>query len=238
MLSVYRMECNKYTTPIVAFIEETEVPFISYEPMPESERLRSEKMRRMDGAFTEAMQQLCENKLISSVYLIGDDFSEEWMKESLRFLCKGRRVFQGNNLFSKGACLALLERMQESEVGKSHVFLGNEKLKSNVGMKILRRGQESYLALLDAGVNWYEAETELEFYNNDQKYVELVITSVVGRSSKIARILLEELPDGISRLKAHLFLKDEHRLVIEITDLGFGVFRESTGRVWREETEI
>lgn len=237
-IHTYRMECNKYTTPIVAFIDEAEYTFVSYEPMPESEKLREDKMRRMDEAFSELVQQLCENRLISSVYLIGEDYSEEWMKESLKYLCKGRRVFQGNNLYSKGACFALLERIQASDVGKAHVFLGNEKLKANVGMKILRRGEESYFALLDAGGNWFEAEAELEFYINNEKYVELVITSLVGRSSKLVRILLEELPEGISRLKIRLYLTDENRLVVEVSDLGFGVFRESTNRVWKEELDI
>lgn len=238
VIRVYRMECNKYTTPIVAFIDEAEYPFVSYEPMPEAESLRADKQRRMDEEFSELLERLCQNQMISSVFLIGEQFSEEWMKESLRYLCKGRRVFQGNNLYSKGACYGMMERLQESDAGKSHVFLGNEKLKFNVGMKILRRGQESYLALLDAGVNWFEAETELEFYLNEGNAVELVLTSLVGRNSKLARIVLEELPEGISRLKIHLYLEDEDHMVVELEDLGFGVFREATHRIWKEEIEL
>lgn len=238
VIRVYRMECNKYTTPIVAFIDEAEYPFVSYDPMPEAESLRADKQRRMDEEFSELLERLCQNQMISSVFLIGEQFSEEWMKESLRYLCKGRRVFQGNNLYSKGACYGMMERLQESDAGKNHVFLGNEKLKFNVGMKILRRGQESYLALLDAGVNWFEAETELEFYLNEGNAVELVLTSLVGRNSKLARIVLEELPEGISRLKIHLYLEDENHMVVELEDLGFGVFREATHRIWKEEIEL
>lgn len=238
VVRVYRMECNKYTTPIVVFIEKEEYPFVTYEPMPETEPLRLEKQQRMDEEFLELTRQLCQNQLISSIYLIGEHYSEEWMRESLRYLCKGRRVFQGNNLYSKGACFSLLERMEGSVAGRTHVFLGNEKLKSNIGMKILRRGKESYFALLDAGGNWFEAENQLEFYIDNEKYIELVITSLLGRNSKIARIMLEELPEGISRLKAHLYLKDEGHLVVEIEDLGFGVFRDATHHVWKEEIEL
>ena len=160
------------------------------------------------------------------------------MKESLRYLCRGRRVFQGNNLYSKGACYGILERLQESDVGKNHVFLGNEKLKSNVGMKIMRRGRESYLALLDAGINWFEAEAQQEIYLSEENAVELVLTSLIGKTSRIARILLEELPAGICRIKLHLYLKDENHMIVEIEDLGFGVFREATHRVWKEEMEL
>ncbi|MBE5883712.1 MAG: hypothetical protein E7291_04770 [Lachnospiraceae bacterium] len=235
---MYRMECNKYTNPVVAFIDEAEYPFISYEPMPENESMRLDKQRRMDEEFLELVKRVYENQLISSIYLIGEHYSEEWMKESLKYLCKGRRVFQGNNLYSKGACYGMLERLQESEVGRNHVFLGNEKLKSNIGMKILRRGQESYFALLDAGGNWFEAEADLEFYLYEENYVELIITSLVGKNSKIARIVIEDLPEGISRLRMHLYLKDEQHLTVTIEDLGFGAFREATHRVWEEEIEL
>lgn len=235
---VYRMECNKHTTPIVAYIDEAEYPFISFEPMPEAETLREEKMQRMDGEFARLAEEICRNQMISSVFLIGERFSEEWMKESLRYLCRGRRVFQGNNLYSKGACYGMMERLQESDVGKNHVFLGNEKLKSNVGMKIMRRGRESYLALLDAGINWFEAEAQQEIYLSEENAVELVLTSLIGKTSRIARILLEELPTGICRIKLHLYLKDENHMIVEIEDLGFGVFREATHRVWKEEIEL
>lgn len=124
-IRTYCMECNRHTTPVVAYMEEREFPF----PVPESD----EKMQ-------EIAKKLCENQMISSVYLIGEAFSRDWMKESLRYLCKGRRVFQGNNLFSKGACYGMMERLTPGENGKNHVFLGRDKLKSNIGMKVLRQG--------------------------------------------------------------------------------------------------
>ncbi len=237
-IRTYRMECNKQTTPVTVFIEEAEYPFVPYEPELETDRQSLDKLQSMDQAFLELSGQLCTNRMISSVYLIGEHFGEEWMKESLKYLCKGRRVFQGNNLYSKGACFCLLERLRESEVGKNHVFLGNEKLKSNIGMKILRRGKESYFALLDAGCNWFEAEMQLEFYLSEGNSVELVITSLLEKNSRIAQIVLEDLPEGISRLKMHLYLRDAKHLIVEIEDLGFGVFREATRGTWKEEMEI
>ena len=150
-VNIYRMECNKRTMPVVAYIDNAAYPFSAYEPMPETEALRREKLERLDGEFLELMTRVCGEQRISSVYLIGEHYSDEWMKESLRFLCRGRRVFQGSNLYSKGACFGMLERISPSEAGKTHVFLGNDKLKANVGMKILRRGEASYFALLDAG---------------------------------------------------------------------------------------
>ncbi len=235
---IYHMECNKRTMPVVAFIDSEEVPISAYEPMPEEEGLREEKLERLDEEFLQVAEEACHNCVVSSVYLIGENYSEEWMKKSLRYLCKGRRVFQGNNLYSKGACYGMMERLHTSEIGKTHVFLGNDKLKSNVGMKILRRGEESYYALLDAGVSWFEAQQTLEFYIQEGNSIELVITSLIGKGSKRVMIVLEELKGTLSRLKLHLYLQDENKLIAEVEDMGLGELREATHQVWREEIPL
>lgn len=222
-IRTYCMECNRHTTPVVAYMEEREFPF----PVPESD----EKMQ-------EIAKKLCENQMISSVYLIGEAFSRDWMKESLRYLCKGRRVFQGNNLFSKGACYGMMERLTPGENGKNHVFLGKDKLKSNIGMKVLRQGEESYQALLDAGINWYEAQNTMEFYLLEGRAVEILITSLTGKGNRIARIVPEELQEGIIRLRISVEMRDDIHLKVELEDLGFGTFRAATHHIWKEEIEL
>lgn len=222
-IRTYCMECNRHTTPVVAYMEEREFPF----PVPES-----------DEKMLEIATSLCGNQIVSSVYLIGEAFSQEWMKESLRYLCHGRRVFQGNNLFSKGACYSMMERLAPSEAGKNHVFLGDDKLKSNIGMKILRQGEESYCALLDAGINWYEAKNSMEFYLLEGRAVEILITSLTGKGNRIARIVPEELQEGITRLKISVEMRDDTHLMVELEDLGFGTFRAATHHIWKEEIEL
>lgn len=222
-IHTYCMECNRHTAPVVAYMEEREFPF----PVPESD----EKMQ-------EIAKKLCENQMISSVYLIGETFSRDWMKESLRYLCKGRRVFQGNNLFSKGACYGMMERLTPGEAGKNHVFLGKDKLKSNIGMKVLRQGEESYQALLDAGSNWYEAQNTMEFYLLEGRAVEILITSLTGKGNRIARIVPEELQEGIIRLRISVEMRDDTHLKVELEDLGFGTFRAATHHIWKEEIKL
>ena len=128
--------------------------------------------------------------------------------------------------------------MNASEVGKEYVFLGNEKLKANIGMKIMRQGEESYYAILDAGVNWYEAEHEMEFYISDGNEMNLQITPLIGKNGKLAQIVLEDFPGPIARLKARFYLEAENLLVVEIEDLGFGEIRPAAGRSWKEKIEL
>ncbi len=237
-VKVYRMECNKKTKPVVAFIDYSEYQFPTYEPMPEAESLRNEKWARLDSAFLELSEQVCKNSLISSVYLVGENFSEEWMKDSLRYLCHGRRVFQGSNLYCKGACFGMQERLNPSETGKMHVFLGNDKLKSNIGMRVMRRGENSYLALLDAGVNWFEAEQNIECYVQGDNVLELIVTPLMGKNAKMERIVLDDLPGGIRRLRLSLHMKSESCMAVDVEDMGFGAISPPCGYTWQREIEI
>lgn len=227
-IRVYRMEYNRKTRPVVVFIEETEYAF----PAPPAEE-DTEQTKERDAQFCRIASEVCGGPG-GSVFLIGDGFAGDWMKDSLRFLCRGRRVFQGNNLFSKGACCGMQERLSVSRAGEEHVFLGSDKLKANVGMRILRRGENSYYALLDAGMNWYEAGQTLEFYLQEGNELFLLVTEVLSGKSREVRIMLDGLAGSVSRLKIHLFMKTENNLEIEVEDLGFGEFRTASGRVWKE----
>ena len=105
-------------------------------------------------------------------------------------------------------------------------------------MKVLRQGEESYYALLDAGMNWYEAETEMEFYIQDGNGFQVTVTPLTGRNGKQAQILLEDLPGSMARIHARFYLEEENCLTVEARDLGFGEFRPSQGHVWKEKIPL
>jgi len=227
-IRTYRMECNRRTKPMVVFVEQREYPFPEY----------------ADDAFCQIAEECIGKTVTGSVFLIGDGFAGDWMKDSLRFLCRGRRVFQGNNLFSKGACCGMQEKLEASEAGREYVFLGENKLKSNVGMKVLRGGGDSYFALLDAGTDWYVAEKTVEVYLQEGNELELAVTPLVkssvspARAAKGFRLMLDGLPGSIARIRLHLYMEEEDRLTVEAEDLGFGEFREATGHVWSETFQL
>lgn len=237
-IKVYRMECNRRTSPVVAFIEEKAFPFPLWEPLPEEPDKRERRAGELDVGLLKIAREACEGVMAGSIFLIGEGFEQDWMKESLKYLCRNRRVFQGNNLFSKGACFGMLERLELSDAGKDYVFLGNDKLKANIGMKLLRQGEESYYALLDAGVNWYEAFRELEFYLQDGNEIAVTVTPLTGKNGKVAQIVLDDLVGTAVRLRARFSLEAENVLAVELEDLGLGEMRPSTGRIWKEKVKL
>lgn len=238
-IRIFDLDYNRRTTPVVAFIEESVADFpVWYTEGGDAEMLSEAYKQALDKAFLRLAELSFGSRAVSSVFLIGDGFSEEWMKDSLRFLCRGRRVFKGNNLFSKGACNGMQERIHVSPTGREYIFLGNDKLKANVGMDVMRQGAASYLALLDAGVNWYEADQVTEFYLQEGNQISLKITPLIGKETRTALITLEDLPAGISRIRARLYLEAENRLAVEIEDLGLGELRLPSGKTWSETIEL
>lgn len=237
----YRMECNKRTTPVVAFIHMENHVFRSPLAIPEEDYLRVDAFRDMDGKFLDIVTGDCEGRIVSSVYLLGEGFCGEWLQESLKYLCRNRRVFQGNNLFSKGACYGMMEKQQASELGKNHVFLGNEKLKANIGMKVVRRGEDSYFAILDAGTNWFEATGELDFLLESGNSFHIVVTPLNGTVAQNVEICLdglEERPAGTTRLRLLADMISESKVQIRVEDLGFGEIFPATHKKWKEILEV
>lgn len=242
-LKLRRLAWNRKTRPVVAFASLEERPEMSCgnDHFINGETLREELMRKWDAFFQQAVKDCCQGRVVSTVYLIGRGFEGGWCQESLKFLCRGRRVFQGNNLYSKGACYGALEKLCASEMGTSHVFLGNEKLKANLGMKVLCQGKEAYYALMDAGVNWFEAQGEGEFILEDGRAFSLLVTLLTGRESKEVEIVLDGMPERkarATRVKVRLFMKSENRVGMQIEDLGFGEIYPATHKKWEEEFEI
>lgn len=240
-LKTYRMERNKRTTPIVVFIDEEVYGALALPDEREAETNEA-AYADADEKFYNILKKQCADRIISSAYLLGDGFKTEWAKESLRFLCRSRRVFQGNNLFCKGACFALLERFRPGKAGKEHIFLGPDKLKSNVGMNVLRRGKESYYALLDAGENWYEIYKNCEILlPGDENVLSFLITPLNGERAQIQEIVLEDAPvreGAFSRFDMEIKMISAKCVEMKITDLGFGELFPVGGRMWKKQFEV
>lgn len=240
-LKTYRMECNKRTTPIVVLIEEQTYETLVIPEESEEESIRQDTYQMADERFLGILQKMCEGRIVSSAYLLGDGFRAGWDERSLQFLCRNRRVFQGNNLFSRGACFGLLEKLEPSETGQKYVYLGKDKLKSNIGMNVLRQGKESYFALLDAGENWYEIQKECEFLLGSEKEITFVVTPLNGKNRETKEIPLKNVNTGgapYTRYRLEVSMCAVDTVQIRVTDLGFGEFFPASGQVWEERFQV
>ena len=254
-LTSYELYLNRNTKPMVALIEKKEYkefPLMltkrqnSYdesrqlkigERLPETE----EEKEIWDHLFLKNLTDDMAEKIVSTVYLIGNGFLGEWYQKSVRFLCTKRRVFLGNNLFSKGACYALLEKAAPGELASSYVYLGNDKLKVNVGMEVLRQGVKSYLAVLDGGCSWYDCKKEWDMILEDEEQLNFKIIPLNGKNIRQVQIVLHGLVKNKSRLyRIHVeaCMDSRNEMKVKVWDKGFGEFYFSTGQCWEETISL
>lgn len=238
-MTAYRLECNRHTTPMVAFMEAGEYP--DFTRSTEYNAEGAEHYQEWDRQFEQVVEEWTQGRIVSTAFLIGEGFDGGWCRESLKKLCRNRRVFQGNNLYSKGACYGAREKLSESDIEKQYVFLGKEKLKANIGMRMFRRGEEVYFALLDAGYNWFEVRKECEVILESGNSFDILVTPLTGGNPKSVEIVLEGLPRR-ERATTRLLLQFEpvleNRIRIRAEDLGFGEIVPATHQIWQEEFEI
>lgn len=242
-LLLYGMELNYKTKPVVATINVKKFQDldIGTSEFPKDAALFHKTCDRLDDEFLKVMEKECEGKVVSAVFLLGDGFREKWTKRSLEFLCRTRRVFQGNNLFSKGASIAARERIRPTEGGQKFVFLGDDKLKTNLGMKVLKCGTEVYVALLDAGVNWFEAEKSLDIIMDPSGILNIEVTPLTGGKPRVVQLCLEgmeERPKGTTRLRVFMNMSAVNEVYVKVTDLGFGELFPATGKIWEQTIEV
>lgn len=223
-LACYTFRLNRITRPVVSFVEKQE-----FFPGDLSDREK-------DDAFLNVVHQTVDGRVVSCAYLLGDGFTGEWCNDSLRELCRNRRSFRGNNLYSRGACYAMQDRLKGiGNENKSIIFLGKDKLKANIGMDVIRGRENSYLALLDGGENWFDSKKKTEVILNEGNSFSVKITPLDGRNVRNVNIVLDGLnehePKSV-RLKIEAVMESEDVLRINVTDLGFGEFFEGSNRLF------
>lgn len=234
----YLLSMNRKTNPVACFIENAEYPQMKVPDLSDkNETAKSAFLKQLDSVLLEIVRKNCDQRIITSVFLLGDSFSKDWCRESLKYMCRGRRVFQGNNLFSKGACYGARERVFPSTLSASYVYLSEDKLRANIGMTCDRGQEEVYYPILDAGTNWYEAQSIFDVILAKNNAITLNISPVDGRKTRVARISLEGLKvrgNRTNRVGLRFYMEDANAVQIEIIDKGFGEFFPSTGQVWKE----
>ena len=192
--------------------------------------LNVDKAKAADEHFKCFIQSVFDKKLVSSVFLTGDGFENNWYPNSLRVLCNGRRAFIGNNLYSKGACYTAQRRVVEQLDGP--IYLDETKMTEQICLKMRIRGEEGWYPLVAWGSHWYEADKQCEILMEDTQDVEIHIESLVTGKLRVELVSFDGLPERKNyalRLRIRTMFSDENTCHIIFEDIGFGEFFPSTG---------
>ena len=174
---------------------------------------------------------------MTTSYLYGKYFDRSWAERSFQYLTFRRHAFQGQNLFSKGACYSLMIRLGLRQI-PDMLFMGVDMVTHNIGMRLRVKGREQYQVLIPAGVNWYEAHSRIEMIPDGESSVTILTTPMEGGET-VGRVLrLDHFPDRknrATRLRMTIYFSSAHRCEIEVEDLGFGGITPSSGKVWKRQ---
>ncbi len=240
-LRAYELWMNRGTEPVVAFVDRTDFSDIKMPKFMMKEEESMEKADRLDEIVLRVAHDYFANKVVGTVFLLGEGFEGSWCNKTLKFMCLGKRVFQGRNMYSKGACYCGKDKAQPCELNRDYVFLGPDKLKFNLGLKMFVAGEEEYIAVADAGENWYDSGVRYDLVLGDTRSIPLIMTPLDGKGAENIEVELSGLPDRppkASRLRLTVSFESERRMKIEVEDLGFGEFFPSTGRKWEKIIEF
>ena len=189
-----------------------------------------EKARSADETFKAFIQSVFEKKVISSVYLTGEGFENNWYPNSLKVLCNGRRAFVGNNLHSKGACYTSVRMCRDDNDGP--VYLDETKMTQQISLRMRVNGREGWYPIVKWGTRWYEADGEWEVLLEDDSDLEVHVESLAGEELQVEHISLEGLPERTDyslRLKIEIMFLEERLCRLTLRDIGFGDFFPPSG---------
>lgn len=236
-LKAFKLKINTKTTPITATISRADFKEIKSSDIMFQEENSEEKNHKLDQLVKEKLKHYFGVSQVSCVFLSGEGFEGDWAKETLRFLCTARRVFQGKNLYTKGACYFAAKKVSSHEID-DYLFLGVNKLNYNIGIDVSYRGENQYYSLLTADENWYDANKKCELILDSESSVELKLTPIDHNDTRIVIVNLHDLPvrpNRTIRISLQVKFISENTGIVTVEDLGFGDFFESSGKIWKHE---
>ncbi|MGN0170098.1 MAG: DUF5716 family protein [Lachnospiraceae bacterium] len=238
----YVLQKNKTYEPAVISVEE--ISSYSIQAIFEADQKPvQEQAAYKDQCLFSALDEFLGNRLLSSVYLVGDGFEGDWMKKSLSRLCSGRRVFFGMNLYTKGACYFGKQSSRPLGDHPEYLYLGGGNLLFHFCLLVYYNGESHEQVLLGAGSSWQEAKGAVEIIlaGDEEPVLHFVLRSIQGNQKKEIPKLLSGLtitPDKTTRLRVEASALSRDRLLIVIRTLGFGEVAPSPMMEWKFEIDL
>lgn len=189
-------------------------------------------------AFLNLANTQLHKQMVTTIYVTGSGFQEVWAGKALKQLCNGRRVFRGQNLFTKGACFAAREMCGAGTLSQ-FLFLDEEMIYCNISLKVYTDAKEQELTLARAGMGWRDVDVSLDIIPDHEEELALQVHNVLRHEKKTHLLSLSDFADRenrMTRFTVRIRFADASNCIITLKDNGFGEFCPSSNRIW--ETKI
>ncbi len=193
----------------------------------------------MDVTFAKIAEYEMKKTYISSVFLTGLGFSEKWMNKSRNILCQGRRVFAGQNIYTKGACYKAVGGEYE-EFYKRFFVETKENVVFDVGIS---SGDEEdrFIPIATGGRQWYNIKGKINIILDDTDMITIVYKNrMTGEENRDVVKLhgIPKRPNKTSKFSVEVEFENPHKGAVIIRDVGFGKLFPTTNKIYRKEFEV
>lgn len=193
----------------------------------------------MDATFSKIADAEMKKTYISSVFLTGIGFSEKWMNKSRNILCQGRRVFAGQNIYTKGACYKAVGGEYEEFYNKYFVET-RENVIYDVGISSGDE-EDEFIPIALGGKQWYNIKGKINIILDDTDTITLIYRSRRTEQEIRETVKLHGIPkrpNKTSKFSVEVEFENPHRGAVIIKDVGFGKLFPTTNKVYRKEFEV
>lgn len=193
----------------------------------------------MDETFADVVRECMDQVFISSVFLTGLGFSENWMKQSAAVLCQGRRVFVGQNIYTKGACYRSLGGVYTESL--SRYFIDTEQtVKTNIGINLMD-DKNTFWPIVYGGLEWFNTRGMVEVFLDNTRRIQIVYQDILTEEEFRETIEIYGLParpPKTTKISIEVEYYGAERGAIVIRDMGFGTLFPTTNKIYRKEFDI
>ena len=189
-------------------------------------QLSTEESKQIDLAqiFLNLARTTLRKSAVSTLYITGKGFEGSWIDPTLQELCMGRRVFKGQNLYTKGACYLSRELKGEGKLA-DYIFLGEDMIHTSVWLTAYVDAKIQEVELLPIGSTWNEVNESVEMILDGKLEVAIHTKSLFARDTNTFKLCLDDIksrPNKMTRVLLSIKCKNKEYLEAKLTDLGFG----------------
>lgn len=204
------------------------------------EGLEKQGAEKISYAFLNAANTALHKQYVTTVYVTGKGFEKEWAGETLKELCTGRRVFSGQNLFTKGACYAARELSGQGKLTDC-LFLDEDMIASNVSLRLYTDARMQDILVAKAGSVWNEVDTSVDVIPDDEEEIQITIQNILKHETRAHMLSLSGFSgreNKMTRFTIRIRFADSKTCIVTLKDNGFGEFCPSSNRVWERNIAI
>ncbi len=234
-LSYSQISIDRKNVPYIVGVDKKDLSDV----MPYSILLENDDIR-IKYSFINVANTALHKQMVTTIYVTGTGFEGKWASDALKELCAGRRVFRGQNLFTKGACYAAREFADKGKL-EGFIFLDEDMITSDILIRTYHNAEFGEVVLATAGSRWNEVDSSIDVIPDDEEEIQIITRNVLLHEAKAHILSLSGFTgreNKMTRFTVRIRFASKNTCIVTLKDNGFGEFCPSTNRIWERYIDI